>query len=393
MNPFSQQEVQKYRQLFPVTQHWVYLNHAGVAPISTRVSQTIFEVVQQGVDFGYTRGDEWMARVEKIRAQSAKWIGAQADEIAFVKNTSHGLSLIAQGLEWKSGDEIILSDAEFPSNIYPWMALEKRGVKLIKIPEREGELQLEQLEQLATPKTKLIALSSVQYASGYRLPIQTVSSFCRKRGIYFLLDAIQSLGAFPIDVEKDQIDFLTADAHKWMLGPEGVGVLYVRKKLIEKIDPVLIGWHTVVEPFNFDQYHFTFSPTSARFEEGSAGTFLIYGMGGAIDLLMEVGMERIGQRLLYLTDYFLQGLKQLGIEITNSPNPTFRSGIVTFRIPGDPSGTKLQALERHLFSKKICVTIRRNSLRVSPHFYNTEEELDIVLREIKKFLKHPADNL
>jgi selenocysteine lyase/cysteine desulfurase len=386
MNPFTDLEITQYRQLFPVHHHWIYLNHAGVAPISTLVAQAIQGVVQQAVDWGYIYGTEWMEKTEKIRAQAARWIGAQSEEVAFVKNTSHGISLIAQGLDLRPGDEIILSDAEFPSNVYPWMALEKKGVLLKKITEQGGELQIDQIAKLTTKKTKLVALSSVQYASGYRLPIQEVGSFCRKHNILFFVDAIQSLGAFPFHVKKENIDFMTADAHKWILGPEGIGILYVRKKLIEQIDPVLIGWHTVTDPFNFDQYHFTYSPTSTRFEEGSPSTFLIYGLGAAIDLLLEAGIDRIEKRLIYLNDYLIEGLKELKIKITNSMNLKYRSGIVAFQLPEDKTGKKLLELESHLFAKKICVTTRRNSLRVSPHFYNTKEELDILLQEIKLFL-------
>jgi cysteine desulfurase/selenocysteine lyase len=385
--PFTEAEIRNYRALFPVTKNWIYLNHAGVAPISSPVLEAIHKVGQEALHHGYTVGAHWRDKVEEIRKQSAKLMGAKADEIAFVKNTSHGVSLIAQGLNLQPKDEVILSEAEFPTNLYPWMALEKKGIVLKKIPVRRGELKLEALEKLVTRKTKVISLSSVQYGNGFKLPVEEIGQFCTKHKIYFLLDAIQSLGAFPIDVAKAHVDFLSADAHKWLLGPEGIGILYVRKNLIQNIEPVLLGWHSVVKPFYFDQIHFSLHHNAKRFEEGSPNTFSIYGLGAAIDLLLEVGVERIARHILSLTDTLIDGLQKLGLVLANSLNPKFRSGIVAFRFPEDPQEKRLNALERHLFSKEIFVTVRRRNLRVSPHFYNTEQEIEILLKEVKNFLK------
>ncbi len=385
MNPFSDKEIQEYRQLFPVTKNLIYLNHAGVAPISLRVSQAVEKFNRQALEWGTIAAREWAKRFEEIRKSCGQLINAAPEEITFVKNTSHGLSLIARGLEWKPGDEVILSDVEFPTNVYPWMALEKKGVVLKKILSEKGELRLDQLPSLTSKKTKVLSLSSIQYGTGYRLPLEEVGNFCRERGIYFFLDAIQSLGAFPLDVEREKVDFLSADAHKWMLGHEGIGILYVRKELLHRIEPVLLGWNSVEDAHNFDQIDFTLRKTAKRFEEGSHNGLSIYGLGAAVDLLLEVGVERIAQRILFLTDKIIAGLQALNLEITNSLNPKFRSGIVLFRIPGDADGKKLKQLERHLFSKKIYTTLRRGSLRLSPHFYNSEEEIKMTLREIKNF--------
>jgi selenocysteine lyase/cysteine desulfurase len=386
MNPFHESELADYRKLFPVCENFIYLNHAGVAPISRRVATAVEEFNQEALHEGYTAGPRWAKRFSEIRHASAKLIGAAAEEIAFVKNTSHGLSLIARGLELQGGDEVIISEVEFPTNVYPWMALAQKGIILKKIPERNGELDLETLKGLVSNKTRLLSLSSVQYGTGFRLPLRETGKFCRERGIYFCVDAIQSLGAFPLDVREDCVDFLSADAHKWMLGPEGIGLLYIRRELIEKIEPVLLGWNSVEGALNFDKIDFTLRRTAERFEEGSHNGLSIYGMGGAVDLLLEVGVERISQRILYLTDLLIQGLQDLGLTLTNSLNPRFRSGIVTFRIPKDEAGKKLSQMERHLFSKKIYASIRRGSLRLSPHFYNSEEEIQKTLQEIKNYL-------
>ncbi|MCB1215676.1 MAG: aminotransferase class V-fold PLP-dependent enzyme, partial [Deltaproteobacteria bacterium] len=224
MQAFSEKEIKEYRYLFPVSKHWTYLNHASVAPISRRVADAIYLVSQESLHQGYTLWESWIENIEKTRQSVAQLIKAQSQEIAFIKNTSHGLSLIAQGLDWQKGDEIIISESEFPSNVYPWMALAEKGVVLKKIPNRAGELAMEELEPLITKKTKLVSLSSVQYATGYRLELEKLGAHLKEKNILFCVDAIQSLGLFPIDVQAANIDFLAADAHKWLLGPEGIGV-------------------------------------------------------------------------------------------------------------------------------------------------------------------------
>jgi selenocysteine lyase/cysteine desulfurase len=302
MAPLSPQDIENYRRLFPVCKNWVYLNHAAVAPISLKVAAACEAFNREALDHGYTAGPRWSKRFQEVRQRCAELLGADAGEIAFVKNTSHGLSLVARGLRWKPGDEIILGEGEFPSNIYPWMALENQGVVLKKIPLAGGELDLNRLESLITPATRLISLSSVQYGNGYRLPVAEIGRLCRDLGIYFCLDAIQSLGAFPLDAHREFVDFAAADAHKWLLGHEGVGIFYVRKELIERLEPVLLGWNSVEGALQFDRVDFRLRSTAERFEEGSHNGVSIYGLGAAVELLLEIGVERIAARILALTD-------------------------------------------------------------------------------------------
>jgi len=388
MEPISEKELKEYRYLFPVTKKFIYLNHAGVAPVSRRVADAVMTFNLEALNKGYTAGPHWVKRFEEIRGTCARLLHAQVEEIAFVKNTSHGISLIARGLKLQAGDEVILSEVEFPANVYPWMALEKQGIVIKKLSSQRGELQLQELDQLTTPKTKVISLSSVQYGTGYRLPLAKVGKFCRDRGIFFCVDAIQSLGAFPLNVEDDFVDFLAADSHKWMLGHEGIGVLYIRKELIPKIEPVLLGWNSVQEALSFDHIDFTLRQTAARFEEGSHNGLSIYGLGAAVELLLEVGVERIAHRVQHLTDTLSQGLQELGLKAHHSPDPQYRSGIVLFSLPEDEERIRLHALERHLFSKNIYTSVRRGCLRFSPHFYNSQEEIDTVLKEVKTYLDY-----
>ena len=387
MQGLDNTEVQRYRELFPVTRQWTYLNHAGVAPISLRVAEAVEAYNRQALDHGYTQGENWHKRIEGIRKSCAALIGAQPTDIAFVKNTSHGISLASRGLNLGEGDEVLISELEFPSNVYPWMALEKQGVVLKKIPASHGALDLNRLADLTTDKTKVIALSSVAYGTGYRLPLAEVGKLCRDLGIFFAVDAIQSLGAFPLDVERDGIDFLSADAHKWMLGHEGIGMIYLRKAWLERIEPLLLGWNSVVGCLNFDRIDFRLKPNAQRFEEGSLNGLSIYGMGAAVELLLEIGVERIGQRLLGLTEILLAGLREMQLPLLTPLEASLRSGIVSFRLPEDPENRKLVQLERFLYENRIYAALRAGGLRLSPHFYNTEAEMERALGMIKKGLK------
>jgi cysteine desulfurase/selenocysteine lyase len=386
MESISQKELKEYRYLFPITKKFIYFNHAGVAPISMRVADAMMRFSQESLHEGYTAGPRWVKQYEKVRSLSAKLIGAQPDEVAFVKNTSHGLSLVAKGLNFIEGDEIIISELEFPSNVYPWLSLEKRGVKVKKIPRKGATLDLDQLPEMITNRTRLLSLSSVQFNTGYRLPLADVGKLCRERGVLFCVDAIQSLGAFPLDVVRDQVDFLAADAHKWLLGPEGIGIFYVRHDLIEQMDPVLLGWNSVQGALDFDHIDFKLKSSARRFEEGSHNGVSIYALGAAIDLILEIGIDRIAERILSLTDLLTQGLQELALTIHHSLEKKYRSGIVLFSLSGAPQNHAMEELVDHLFAKGIYACIRGGNLRLSPHFYNSETEVEDVLKEIKSFL-------
>lgn len=380
-------QIKHFRELFPVTRRWIYLNHAGVGPVSLRVSEAVEAYNREALEHGYTRGAAWHKRIEEIRRSCATLIGAEPGEVAFVKNTSHGISLAARGLNLGEGDEVLISELEFPSNVYPWMALEKQGVVLKKIPARDGGLDLDRLPELMTDRTKVLALSSVAYGTGYRLPLADIGKLCRDLKVFFAVDAIQSLGAFPLDVERDCIDFLSADAHKWMLGHEGIGLMYVRKDWLSRIEPALLGWNSVSGCLDFDRIDFRLKADAQRFEEGSQNGLSIYGMGGAVELLLEIGVEQIAARILGLTELLIEGLRSLGCRIRTPLEPSLRSGIVSFNLHEDPESRRLTQLERYLYENGIYTAIRAGGLRLSPHFYNTEEEMQRVLETIQKGLK------
>jgi selenocysteine lyase/cysteine desulfurase len=288
---------ESYRSEFPVVKKYLYLDHAGVAPVSLRVKGAIERFLAESTEGGAFYYPQWAQRIVEIRRACARLINAGPDEIAFVKSTSHGLSIVAEGLDWKPGDNLLIYEKEFPSNIYPWMNLKRRGVSIKFIPSRGGRMLLADVERLIDSRTRLFAVSSVQFANGFRVDLERAGELCRRKGIFFCVDAIQSLGVIPLDVEKFHVDYLSADGHKWLLGPEGVGMFYCRRGLAERLAPPLIGWKCVQNEFDFDRADFCLKTDALRFEEGSMNLMGIFGLGAAIDLLFEIGIENIQDRV------------------------------------------------------------------------------------------------
>jgi len=359
-----------YRREFPITGKYIYLDHAGVAPISLRVRTAVEKFLAESTEGGSFHYPEWAQRTTEIRRACAQLVNARPDEIAFVKSTSHGLSIVAQGLDWRPGDNVLIYEKEFPSNIYPWLNLKNKGVEVRTIPSRDGRIIMHDLELLMDARTRLLAVSSVQFANGFRIDLKKVGALCREKQVLFCVDAIQSLGILPMDVRDCQIDFLSADAHKWLLGPEGIGIFYCGKELAEQLSPPLIGWKSVRNEFEFDRPELLLKTSALRFEEGSMNLMGIIGLGAALDLLFEVGIEHIEQRVLDLGDLIMQEAEKRGYRVLTPGARHERGGNITF--PGNFDPAKMRDALRE---KRIMVNARGGGIRVSPHFYNTEEEI------------------
>jgi selenocysteine lyase/cysteine desulfurase len=355
----------------------VYLDHAGVAPVSLRVRSAIEGFLRESVTGGAFHYPAWAREVARVRERCAAIIGAEADEIAFVRSTSHGLSLAARGLDWKAGDNVLYCEHDFPSNIYPWLSLEKRGVEARAVPHRQGRISIGDIEERMDGRTRLVAVSSVQFSSGYRIDMKSLEEMCRGKGALLCVDAIQSLGVLPMDVKRLNIDFLSADAHKWMLGPEGIGIFYCRRGLAEKLEPALVGWKSVKNEFDFDHPRLDLKCDALRFEEGSQNLLGIMGLGAAVDLLIEIGVENIAERVLSLGDSIIGHLDRRGFELLTSRPREERGGGITFRGNFDPL-----VLRDRLREMNVLVNVRGGGLRVSPHFYNTEQEIATLFQAI-----------
>ncbi len=364
------------QDLFPVSRDQIFFAHAGVAALPGCVVQAICDYTIQSGRNPQEFGDV-LRHIKQARKLCADFIGAQPSEIALLGPTSLGLSLFANGLPWKEGDEVVCYDGDYPANVYPWLELQRRGVVIRKLrPEQPGVIPVELVESALTPRTRLVALASCHFFTGTRLDVEAIGKLLHSRGVLFSLDAIQTLGAFPLDVVRAHVDFLSADAHKWMLGPVAIGIVYVAERHFELLRPTLLGAWNVHSPNFIAQDEIRFVPTAQRYEPGVLNIGGIYGMAAALEMFGRYGMVAVAAQLLQLKATLLRGLDELGAEIYGPREGALASGITTFRFPG-VSGAKLFAA---LEAARIVASLRHNRkgdeyLRFSPHFYNTEAEI------------------
>ena len=363
------------RRFFPVTQKYIYLNHAGVSPLSTQVQSSMEAFLKEATENGYTNPEMWAETIESCRQSAARLINANPDEIAFVKNTTQGIILTANGINWQVGDNVVTTNVEFPSNIYPWWNLERHGVETRLVQEMNKRILVEDIIAKIDSRTRVVTISHVEFASGYRNDITTIGEICRDKGILFFVDAIQALGAFEVDVKKQHIDFLSADGHKWLLGPEGAAIYYCAKNKLNQLTNTNIGWASVVDDLSFSEYNLTQKPSARRFEEGSYNTVGIFGLNAAITLLLEIGIPNIERRILDLTQCLIKNLYDQGYEILSPvENELERSGIVIFRSRKFSSDMLFEIF----YQSGVSCAKRGGGIRLSPHFYNSEAEIDIV---------------
>ncbi len=370
---------------FPVLNHWTFFNHAGVAPIPKAGADAMRQFAQQAEQGAYL-GTSWYRDVEKLRLSAAKLINAHRDEIAFVKNTSEGIAIVATGIDWQWGDRVVTTAVEYPANIYPWMEQQRnRGIKLVMVPEELDEhgrrhVPMQKIyEAAADPRTKLVTLSHVEFASGQRHDITEIGAFCRSRGILFCVDAIQTLGVLPVDVKAMNIDYLSADGHKWLLGPEGAGIFYCRRELIERTRPVMVGWMNVVNAQNYGNYDYTLRPDAGRFECGSYNIAGLLALKASLDILAGLGVDAVSARLKILTNRLIAGLVGKKYDIVSPRTGDQWSGIVSFKSRSKPHEPIVSLLRK---DHKIEIALREGRLRASPHFYNTEAQIDRLLEAL-----------
>jgi cysteine desulfurase/selenocysteine lyase len=371
---------QAIRSLFPVTEKYIYMNHAAVSPLSVRARDRMAALNEDVTSNGAANYRDWLNEYERARGSAARLVNAQAHELAFMRNTSGALSTIANGISWREGDSVVSYNVEFPANVYPWMRIaQTRGVKLKQAPEREGRVDADELIALVDDSTRVVAVSWVQFASGFRSDIARIGRFCRERDIIFVVDAIQGLGGLELDVERDSVDAFAADAHKYLLGPEGVALMYVSDRVIDRIEPTVVGWTSVKGYEQFAhrslEYDLDYREGAVKFECGTLNTAGVYGVGAAIDLLLEVGPKKIEEYLLGLSDYLAESLKAKGYDCV-SPRQKGETSAIVCCTHKRHSPASLY----HLLNAKNIVTAHRvGRLRIAPHFYNTREEVDALV--------------
>jgi cysteine desulfurase / selenocysteine lyase len=358
----------RYEAQFPVRERLIYLNHAAVAPLCRPAAAAMKGLADDCLEFGSLHYDQWMAAYEGLRHSAAKLINADSSEIALLKNTSEGIATVATGLDWKPGDRIVAFREEFPANYFPWKKLEQRGVEVRWLSVRDS---LECMDA-ACRGARLLSISFVQYLSGYRAPLQAIGEICRHNRCIFMVDAIQGLGAFPVDVRACGIHALASDGHKWLLGPEGCGILYIERSLQERVEPVEFGWMNVAHYADYGSRDMSLRPDAGRYECGTLNTIGCFGLRAAMEFLMEVGIEEIGRAVQSLGDRLAGGAQAKGYELLEPRTPETGAGIVSFRKPGLDAGE----LVRLLRSRQVAAAPRAGWVRMSPHFYISPEDID-----------------
>jgi selenocysteine lyase/cysteine desulfurase len=368
---------------FPICRNKIFLAHAAITALPRAVADAMQKYVETAAQ-SHQEDEQMWRDVKAARAAAGALVGAQGDEIALLGPTSLGLSLFANGLEWKEGDEVVCYADDYPANVYPWIELRRRGVVVHLLrPERPGEITLDLVESVLSERTRLVALASAHFFGGYRIDVSGIGQRLHQRGILFAVDAIQTIGAFPFD--STHVDFLSADAHKWMLGPCAVGIVMVKRQHFDRLRPTLLGAWNVYSPGFITQENIRFMPTAQRYEPGVLNFAGLYGMKAGIELIQQFGIERVAARLLQLKAHLVGTLETLGFEIIGPREGPSAHVITTCRHPS----ADLAALHARLTEAGIVCSLRQDRaghhyLRFSPHFYNTEAELERVAEVLRK---------
>jgi len=361
----------QYRDQFPITERLIYLNHAAVSPLPRRSAEAIKRLADDTLEYGSLHYDQWLDTYEQLRVAAARLIGAERGEIALVKNTSEGIATVAMGLDWRPGDRIVAFREEFPANRNPWMRLEGQRAELVWLSVNDS---LDIIDR-ACSGAKLLAISFVQYLNGFRADLRAIGEICQRRGCFFLVDAIQGLGAFPLNVRESKIDALAADGHKWLLGPEGCGILYIRKERQNSVFPMEFGWTNIATYNDHASRDLTLRADAGRYECGTLNTVGCYGLRASIEFLLEVGIERIAPAVTALADQLAEGAVGKDYQLLGERTPEHSAGIIAIH----KAGLDCRKIVRDLKEQGILAAPRQGWVRLSPHFYISPEEIDRVI--------------
>jgi cysteine desulfurase/selenocysteine lyase len=359
------------RAQFPVTESQIYLNHAAVAPLVRPAAEAMKRFCEDGMLFGSLHYEKWLETYEGVRRATARLINVDPHEIALMKNTSEGIATIAMGLDWRAGDRIVAFTEEFPANQYPWRRLESKGVKIDWLSVTDP---LEKIDA-AAKGARLLAISFVQYLTGYRANLHAIGEICHRHKVIYFVDAIQGLGVFPLDAKACHIDALAADGHKWLLGPEGCAILYISEALQEQVEPVEFGWTNVAGYNDYGARDMALRQDAGRYECGTLNTIGCFGLRASMEFLLGVGTSKTAPMIQALGDQIAEGARRKGYEVLGMRTPETGAGIVSFRKPGVES----TAIVGHLKEQKISAAARAGWVRTSPHFYITVEEIEKVV--------------
>jgi len=364
--------VRELREIFPITSEYTFLNCAAVSPLALPVKEAIEKCIRDQCERGtWAYIEEWHECEARVREKLARLVGGSAEEIALLGNTSDGLATVASGLKWNDGDSVVTCNLEFPANVYPWLNLQDRyGVRVQIVRARDGRVLAEDMFAAADESTRVIAVSYVQWTTGLRMDLESIGRFCKERGIYFVVDAIQGLGALPVDVGRFGVDFMSAGSYKYLLGPIGVGCFYCRKDMQGDVWPSRVGHRNVVDDMSLD-YKLDLWPSAKRFEAGAMNYLGLHGLDASLDIIEKAGVENIERHVLRLTDLLIEKLQEKRYRVVSSTRPEERSGIVAFAHRNHASEELLHTLTE----AKVVVSLREGAIRASVHLYNDEEDI------------------
>jgi len=372
-----------YKKIFPVTKDSVYLNHAAVSPFSLKVIKSLNEfMAKRSLD----NVDEYTLLMEtksELKQNISRLINGNPENIAIIGNTSEGLNWLVNSLSWNKGDRILLTDYEFPSNVYPFLNTKRIGVEVDFVENKSGKILLDDIESKITPRTKILSISFVEFLNGFRNDLKKIGKLCKQNNIIFSVDGIQGIGALPFDVLEYNVDFVSNGGHKWLMGPQGCGFMYIAQTLHEELIPAFTGWLSVKDSWNFLDYNLDLLENAERYEIGTSNGLGIFGLKASTDLLLEVGNSNTEKHLFSLGDYLIESLQKIDLIYNGSYELHERSGIYSFNYKDEE---KLKNLHKHLLDNNIVVSYRNGALRVSPHFYNDNADIEKFIDACKKYL-------
>jgi selenocysteine lyase/cysteine desulfurase len=365
---------EKIRSLFPVLEKYAYLNSAAVAPLPTVAVEAVNRQLRDVSENGSVNYPEWIRTKNRARDLVAAMLKVRSEQIAFMRNTSDGFSTVANGLDWAEGENIVTFEHEFPANFYAWRRIRDIfGIELRLCPERNGRIDLDEFIALIDSNTRLVSISAVQFSSGYKADLERIGKAAREAGALFAVDIIQAFGTTPFDLEAQYVDIAAGASHKWLCAPEGCGILYLSDRARERIEPTLVGWISVDEPWDFDDYEQKWKPNALAWETGTGGISLFYGLEESLKLLGETGAEQIGNYLEELSDYLCELLAGKDYEMVSSRARGEKSQIVCIRHRGNLSSNEVA---ERLQNENIIVSPRGDRVRIAPHFFNNREDID-----------------
>ena len=364
-----------YRQLFPVTEQYAYLNHAACSAMPRPGVEALTRYWHGQSTKGFLNEIDSFPLIDCAREKMARLIGADPSEIGWVQNTATAIALVANGLLWQPGDNVVTVRGEFPANVYPWLDLKRWGVETRLVEKRDPRALKDDIAAAMDPRTRLLSISWVDFATGARNDLAALGQLCEERDVLFNVDAIQGLGALEIDVSRLNIHFMGAGAHKWLMGPQGVGLFYVRRDALDKLHPLTANWYSAQDPHDHLNYGQPYVERASRWEGSTPNVSGLVAFDAVLNMILEIGPRQIEARVLELTDYLVEGLLRRGYDVVSPRGAGVSSGVVCFRPEDDPSNIVARAE-----AERIIVAARVGVVRVSPHFYNTEEEIDRLLQ-------------